>query len=223
MRCIAAASLMLLAGCTVAGPALGPSGATRAQQFATQLAGPGTFLAPMPTAIVLLRPSDLNRNRSFCQAFAHLPTAQAVMSKAVIAPNVILTRWLVALPDMPPEAAANCDILVGSYDYGRAERVMQSVHLSEGQFTGPGPYLLMIVPGPQGERVVGLDGSDYAEAAFPDFIASWSRGVAGAERAVAAGPGQPGLVRSVFDLVFAVFRTAMAIPNTLLRGVIETL
>ena len=60
--------------------------------FATQLAGPDTYLLPMPSAIVLLKPDDMTRNRAFCNAFVNLPTAQEEMAKSVIAPNLILTR-----------------------------------------------------------------------------------------------------------------------------------
>ena len=38
--------------------------------FATQLAGPSPYLAPMPTAMVILKPHDIARNRALCVAMA---------------------------------------------------------------------------------------------------------------------------------------------------------
>lgn len=68
----------------------------------------------MPTAVVLLKPDDLNRNRAFCQAFTgRLPTAQAAIASSAVAPNLILTRWLVQLREVPAERASDCDFLVG--------------------------------------------------------------------------------------------------------------
>jgi hypothetical protein len=114
-----------VAGCAAPGPAGVPRGPAAATSpvFATQLAGPSTYLAPMPTAVVALKPDDLNRNRAFCQAFTRrLPTAQEAAAGAVVARNLVLTRWLVQLPDVPADRAADCDFLVGTYDHARAAR-----------------------------------------------------------------------------------------------------
>ena len=51
-------------------------------------------------------------------------TAQAAAAASTVAPNLILTRWLVQLPDIPAERAADCDFLVGTYDYARASRLL---------------------------------------------------------------------------------------------------
>ena len=40
--------------------------------FATQIAGPDTYLSPMPTAVVILKPDNMARNRAFCAAFANV-------------------------------------------------------------------------------------------------------------------------------------------------------
>jgi hypothetical protein len=78
-RAIVGAIFFVLSGCAsnyqAATPLRGvtpPANAT----FATQLAGPGTYLAPMPTAVVILKPDDMARNRAFCAAFMTLPTVQ---------------------------------------------------------------------------------------------------------------------------------------------------
>ena len=192
--------------------------------FATQLAGPSTFLAPMPTAVVLLKPDDLNRNRAFCQAFtSRLPTAQTAMANSVVAPNLILTRWLVQLPELPAERAADCDFLVGTYDYARAGRLLGALRLSEGQLSGPGPFLLMVIPDASGLHIAGLDGSHYAAADFGPFIGAWGGALQAAQAQVSRAPDQPGLVRSLFTLVSAILRTAGGGMAGLIQGVVSGL
>lgn len=71
------ASILLLGGCTMNGIPAATTGAAPST-FATELAGQRTQLAPLPTAVVVLSDTDLNRNRAFCEAFLRLPTvAQA--------------------------------------------------------------------------------------------------------------------------------------------------
>ena len=192
--------------------------------FATQLAGPSTFLAPMPTAVVVLKPGDLNRNRAFCAAVtSRLPTAKQAMAGSTVAPNLVLTRWLVQLQDVPADRARDCDFLVGTYDYARAQRLIGAVRVQEGRLSGPGPFLLMAIPDTGGMRVAGLDGSGYGDAEFGRFVDTWGTALRQTEAAVTREPDQPGLVRSVFNLVSAILRTAAAIPGGVIRGVLETL
>src|SRR4051812_26867601 len=119
-RKIALAALaLMIAGCTsvprtVSAPRME---VPKVAQFATEIAGPGTYLAPMPTAIVLLTPDDMARNRAFCAAVAKLPTAAEAGAGSVVAPNLILTRWLVQVSDVAPDKAGDCEFLVGTYDY----------------------------------------------------------------------------------------------------------
>lgn len=113
------ASLAAPAGCAAPAAPDSQSGLSPVAKpvFATQLASPSTLLAPMPTAVVILKHDDLNRNRAFCNAFtSRLTTAQAALSASVTVPNFILTRWLVQLQDVPAERATDCDFLVGTYD-----------------------------------------------------------------------------------------------------------
>lgn len=150
MLLAATACAAVLAGCAAPGP--GPDAALTSRTanparpvFATQLAGPSTFLAPMPTAVVVLKPDDLNRNRAFCASVtSRLPTAQQALADTAVAPNLVLTRWLVQLQDVPADRANDCDFLVGTYDYARAARLIGAVRLSQGQLSGPGPFLLMV-------------------------------------------------------------------------------
>lgn len=223
-------SVLVLAGCAAPGTGPGtPLGSPLAAAisrpvFVTQLAGPSTFLAPMPTAIVLLKPDDLNRNRAFCNAFtSRLPTAQAAMAASVVAPNLILTRWLVQLQDIPAERAADCDFLVGTYDYARAGRLLGSMRLTTGQLSGPGPFLLMVIPDGSGLHIAGLDGSNYGAANFDPFIDAWGAALRATQEQVSRTHDQPGLVKSIFNLISAILRTAASGVGGLIQGVVSTL
>jgi hypothetical protein len=178
----------------------------------------------MPTAVVLLKPDDLNRNRAFCDAFTkRLPTAQAAMAATVVAPNLILTRWLVQLPEVPAERASDCDFLVGTYDYARAARVLSGIRLTDGQLSGPGPFLLMVVPDASGTHIAGLDGSQYSAAEFDRFIDAWDSALQTTQEQIDRAPDQPGLVKSIFDLVSAILRTVGGGVAGLIRGVVSGL
>ncbi len=223
---------LLIAGCAAGTPggslggAAGAPGPARANnpRFATQLAGPATFLAPMPTAVVILKPGDLNRNRAFCEAVTRLPTAQQAMAGATTAPNLVLTRWLVTLPDLPADRAADCDFLVGTYDYARAGHLVAAARLTTGSLSGPGPFLLMLVPGGvddrRGFRMAGLDGSAFAPDDFARFIGTWGGALHQTEAELGRAAEAPGLVRSLFDLVAAIVRTAAGGAGGLLVGVL---
>jgi hypothetical protein len=193
--------------------------APSAVTFATELAGPATFLPPLPTAVVILKPDDMARNRAFCQAAMTLPTVQQAEAGSVVAPNLIHTKWLVQIGDIPVSHAQDCDFLVGTYDYARAARVVSSIRTTQGGFFGRGPYLLLIIPDRNVLRVAGLDGSAYGEADMGRFIDGWSQALAQSEAQISATPDRPGLVRSVFDLVRAVLGTVAGGANGLVTGV----
>ncbi len=217
---------LLLGGCAANMQAAVPTSPSAApnQTFATQLAGPSTFLAPMPTAIVVLKPDDLNRNRAFCQTLmSRLPTAQQALAGSTVAPNLILTRWLVQMSDVPADKAGNCDYLVGTYDYARAQRLIRSVKAQTGSLSGRGPFLAMVIADSSGLHLLGLDGSNYDETSFGTFVETWGQAVHRTEATFAREPDRPGLVRSVFDLVAAVFRTVGGITAGIIRGVVEGL
>ena len=219
-----------IAGCSVPGQPAGDfarsrGGATTANPvFATQLAGPSTFLAPMPTAVVVLKPDDLNRNRAFCAALTRrLPSAQQALAGSVVAPNLVLTRWLVQLADVPAERATDCDFLVGTYDYARAARLLGRVQLTAGSLVGRGPFLLMIVPDESGLRVAGLDGSGYGADTLTAFVDSWGSALQETNAAVSRQSDQPGIVRSLFGLIAAILRTAAGIVGGVVQGVVSAL
>ena len=187
--------------------------------FATELAGPATYLPPLPTAVVLLRPDDMERNRAFCRAALALPTVQQAEAGSAVAPNLIHTRWLLQISEVPPDRAADCDFLVGTYDYGRAARLMASVRLGEGSFAGRGPFLLMIIPDRTGLHVAGLDGSGANDAGMAGFIGGWGRALAVSQSRIVAE--QPGVIRSVFGLIGAVLRAVTGGAIGLVSGVLN--
>ena len=171
--------------------------------------------------MVVLRPDDMQRNRAVCQAALALPTAQQAEAATVLAPNLIRTRWLVQVSEIRPEQARNCDFLTGTYDYARAARLLASIRSVSGNLAARGPYLLMFVPGASGVRVVGLDGSATPDGEMASFLHSWGLALSRAEAEIAAPPPQqPGLLRSVFDLVRAVLRTAAGGAAGLFSGVL---
>ena len=230
----AGAAALLLAGCAV--PRGGGEGglpaaaspyaaapAVQAAIFATELAGPATYLPPLPTAVILLRPDDMERNRSFCRAAMLLPTAQQAEAASVVAPNLIRTRWPVQIADIPPARAADCDFLTGTYDYARAARLLATIRPDAGSFAGRGPYLLMFIPDRAGLRVAGLDGSAVESPGMTGFIADWGQALTQSQAQIASRPpDQPGLVRSVFNLVGAVLRTVASGAAGLITGVVDT-
>lgn len=227
---IGLAYVTVLTACAVPGQqpgsvssSLSPVAAAK-PMFATQIAGPSTFLAPMPTAAVVLKPGDLNRNRAFCAAMtSRLPTAQQAMEASVVAPNIILTRWLTQLSDMPADRTMDCDFLVGTYDYARAARLLAALQLTNGRLSGSGPFLLMVIPDSTGLHVAGLDGSGYSEAEFDRFVDAWGSAMRQAEAHVSRAPDQPGLVRSIFNVVSAILRTAAGMAGGLIEGAINGL
>ncbi len=223
--------LALLVGCTAPGQPQSPGSSQtitidRARDFggpvfATQIAGPATFLPPMPTAIVVLKPESLDRNRAFCQAFQRLPTVQEALAASVVAPNLVQTRWLTQLSEVPPHRAYDCDFLTGTYDYARAAALMASVRTTLGAFAGQGPFLVLVVPEPSGLRVVGIDGSRYPIGELNQFVASWGRAVGDVQTRITSAPDSPGIVRSMVNLVSAVLRAVFGGAAGLIQGVIN--
>jgi hypothetical protein len=227
MRKIAMGLLLTVAltGCSTAYQPAGFHGVAPPANavFATQLAGPDTYLPPMPTAVVILEPDDMARNRAFCAAVMKLPTAQEATAKSVVAPNLILTRWLTQLSDVPPDRARDCEYLVGTYDYGRAAALTASLRGTVGSTAGGGPFLAMIIPDGAGLRVAAVDGSGYRPEEFDRFVTSWKEAIDRTQAQLATRPDRPGLVRSVFDLVFAVLRTVFGATAGIVQGTVAGL
>jgi hypothetical protein len=81
----------------------------------------------------------------------------------------------------------------------------------------------MIIPDTAGLRYIGLDGSRYEAVEFDRFIASWANGLQQTQRQLSDQPDRPGLVRSVFNLVAAIFRTVAGGLAGLIQGTINGL
>ena len=224
MRALTLLFAATLTACAAQGDpyARSATGRTAVPTFATQLAAPSTYLAPMPTAVILLKPGDLNRNRAFCSAVTQLPTAQNVLARSTTAPNLVLTRWLVQLADVPPDRVADCDFLVGTYDYARARQLLARTRLTDGAVAGQGPFLLMIIPDQTGFRIAGLDGSALPETSFPAFVATWATALDRTQSTLTRPDEEPGVVRSAFNLVSAILRTVAGGLGGLLRGALSS-
>lgn len=222
-RCLILMLVTFLSACAYQGGNLQGVSPPRNAAFATQLAGPNTYLAPMPTAVVILKPDDMARNRAFCAAFTKLPTVQEELAKSVVASNLIFTRWLTQLADVPAERVRDCEYLVGTYDYNRAKGLIASFRSTSGSTAGRGPFLTMVIPSDTGLRIAAVDGSGYAADDFDRFVASWHDAINRTQSQLSAQPDRPGLVRSVFDLVSAVLRTVFGAGAGLIQGTIAGL
>ena len=108
-------------------------------------------------------------------------------------------------------------------DAPAAERLTRAVRLQEGRLSGPGPFLLMVIPDGTGLHVAGLDGSSYGDAEFGRFVDTWGTALRQTGARVTREPDQPGLVRSVFNLVSAMLRTVAGGTAGLIRGVVDSL
>ncbi len=219
---LGAAFAMLLAGCAEDHGPVG-MGPIRHQVFARQLAGPQTYLAPMPTALVVLTDADEGRNLALCEAFARLPTPQAVMQAAAVAPNIVLTRWPVNSADVPPERAEDCNYLVSHYDFARVDALRRMALLEQGSLEGRGPFLLLMMVERDGFKVVGVDGSSYDAKDFDSFVGHWGEAIRQTQQRFDQQPGEPGLFRTTAQFIGAIFRTVFGGAAGLVSGVIRTL
>ncbi|KAA2212211.1 hypothetical protein F0Q34_16360 [Pseudoroseomonas oryzae] len=123
---------------------------------------------------------------------------------------------------MPAERVSDCDFLAGAYDYARAARLMGALRLSEGRLSGPGPFLLMVIPDDGGIHVAGLDISRHALGDFNRFIDAWGSASRTTQEQVSQAPDQPGLARSIVNLISAILRTAGGGVAGLIQGGVST-
>jgi hypothetical protein len=80
-----------------------------------------------------------------------------------------------------------------------------------------------VIPDSTGLHVAGLDGSGYTEANLGRFVDTWGTVLKQTEAQVTREPDQPGLVRSIYNLVSAILRTAAGMAGGLIRGAISGL
>ncbi len=111
-----------------------------------EYAAPGDYLAPVPTAIVLLNPADASRNRVFCDGFIALtPTG----SPGGFISSTVSTRWPLKVDTLTPFQAANCDYLVETYDVERASEIdkgLRQAGVSAASLDGRGPFIAQFLP-----------------------------------------------------------------------------
>jgi hypothetical protein len=153
------------------------------------LAGPKTYLAPLPTAFILMKQSSGSRNDAFCQAWlptltpakalsaqVHIGTAPSG-TQAVVKENIVETDWLLSTAQL---TGADCNGLEGSYDWGRAQTYINSLTQvaqklgKRVDFSGPGPFVVVVVPGVFGSGgTVVIDSSPVSD--FSQFVQSYQQ------------------------------------------------
>ncbi|MDO8900267.1 MAG: hypothetical protein Q7V15_02830 [Phenylobacterium sp.] len=111
-----------------------------------EFAAPGDYLAPLPTAVVLLHPADASRNRTFCEGFVALsPTG----SPGGFISSTVSTRWPLKVDTLTADQAANCEFLVQAYDVERAAEIGQGLRqagVSAASLEGRGPFIAQFLP-----------------------------------------------------------------------------
>ncbi len=170
-----AALALATAGCaTMASPPPppppNPMGTFEALSTARELASPGTYLGPTPTAVVVLKSGQTARNTAFCQGYGGLPTVAEGAAGSVTAVNAIPLRWM--LKTEPETAPADCAALLAGYDFPRAEALIASLTaLPEGaQMTGIGPFVVEFMP--DGSALV-IDGSSRSATQVRQMAPMW--------------------------------------------------
>jgi len=178
------------------------AGAIGNAQVATQVAGPTTYLAPMPTALVILKdpqgdPKQISRNQAFCQSFVtKIPPLSAQIAGSVLAENVIDTRWLLDSKQATSDDIKSCAFLLAHYDYQRAGMLMGGIPLpvsssKPASWANAGPFVVELFP----DNHVAVADASGIETSFDSFLQGWQR-VAQAQQLVAEG-AQPSTVASV--------------------------
>lgn len=113
-----------------------------------ELAGPSTYLGPIPTAVILLKPDQGSRNAAFCSGYQRLDTAGQVAETSVYAANAVPFRWPMKSGDLEAAPMACGDLLAG-YDYERAQAFLAALgQTSEGAaaVVGDGPFIAELLP-----------------------------------------------------------------------------
>lgn len=168
----AAGMALLLSGCAMAPPQDGVLPLGRFEAFLTgrELAGPQTYLGPIPTAVVILKQGQTARNAALCQGYLAMPSLPEISEGATVATNAIPLRWLLkAEPQTPPR---DCATLLAGYDFARAaemERALSALPDAPG-LNGVGPYFIEFMP--DGSAVV-IDGSAHSTAAVRQMAPQW--------------------------------------------------
>ena len=203
---VAALCALSVAGCAGVQPTANVFGAQGNAVAAREFAGPSTYVGQMPVGIILLKRSsagDHQNEVAFCQAYLkRVPTVGQVLNRSVTAPNIIVTRWLLDNDSPTLAQAQDCNYLVDHYDYRRAADIMINVQLSQGSFSGAGPYLAVV----SGSNFTAIDGSQTHD--YDAFVSGWDQALNKAQSDIAtttlsssssSGPVWAKLARVVID------------------------
>jgi len=147
-----------------------PMGTFETPLVGRELAGPQTYLGPMPTATILLKSSSGDRNASFCQGYLAAPQTGETLTQSVTAPSVVTMRWL--LKAEPKTAPTACQDLIAGYDFDRAKMLLDGLaELPDApDLAGPGPFIVEWMP--DGSAVV-FDGSARSVPALRQMPLQW--------------------------------------------------
>lgn len=137
-----------------------------------EYAGPGTYLGPTPTVVVVLKRDQADRNAAFCSGFARLDTSVEAAEASVVATNVVRTRWMVGSDDIAT-APADCPAMLAAYDFARADALRAAVEAQPDladSLAGSGPFLLEILPD---SSMVVVSGSNLPQSQLRAFGQNW--------------------------------------------------
>lgn len=139
---------------------------------AREFAGPDTYLAPMPTAVVLLIEEHPTRNATFCDEFRKFTDANDPRSDATSQfTNRVLTRWPL-VKRITNERLQTCHAMLDDYDFARAKRLLARFVPPTGTAAPgtAGPYFMQFLPD---GAVILVDGSG---AKNNEELREWTRG-----------------------------------------------
>ena len=137
-----------------------------------EFAGPGTYLGPAPTVVVLLKQDQAARNAAFCSGFQQIDTDRENAAASVVAANVVRTRWLVKTDDLQA-APTDCAAMVQAYDFTRSGILIAEASKDAAlaaSLAGNGPFLLEILPD---GSMVAISGSGLPPNQLRGFGQNW--------------------------------------------------
>jgi hypothetical protein len=194
--CALLASMIALTACAPFGQPVTPI-QTRG------IAGPATYVAPLPTAFILLKPDNPARNSAFCDVWLKVPLTTQALATSSVRQNIVETDWLVNSQNPNPSDISNCTGLINLYDWGRATTYLQNLVAAAAaakpkqvlNTSGPGPFIVIVVPGVDtaGTTVV-VDGSPITD--MSTFVQTYQTRIdqittgLGSQSAQASAPAQ---------------------------------
>lgn len=158
-------------------------------KVAREFSEPQSYLGPMPTLILVMKPYDEVRNSATCKEFLQIP-ALSQLEKSTPSWQILAVRWptLKGLPNN-----ATCDQALPAYDYFAASQLLQQVQSSatDGNNNhidtyGAGPFVIEEYATGSGIGFIVMDFSKVTaasgtglEAAFEGIAKSLAKNIAG--------------------------------------------